>query len=288
MEAIMRKKPMLGRSARKEEDLLKGTGSQQAYATLRRKILRLELRPGSSLDETTLVEMLGISRTPVREALIRLSTESLVVLLPNRSAHVAPLDLERVREFFEAVDVLQRTVNYWAAVRRSTSDLDRLRSEMLAFEHAAARRNADDMIETNRQFHASVAAACKNLYISEGYCRLLTQALRISRLVFTYDFAYDEDGSLSGHIERVINEHRLMVEAIKEQDSATAERLGSAHARLALSRLNHMMSAGLRGAMEIPIYHDLNSTPSVLLSNKMEPARQSKQSTTRHLVRTRR
>jgi DNA-binding GntR family transcriptional regulator len=203
-----------------------------------------------------LVQMLGISRTPVREALIRLSGEGLVVLLPNRCAHVAPLNLDQVREFYEGIDVLQRTVNYWAALRRRPADLPEIHAAMLVFEQAAARRDADDMIEANRRFHAVIAGACRNSYIGESYCGLLTQGLRLSRLLFSYDFAYDADKSLASHIERVILEHRHMEVAIRDQDEAAADRLGGSHARLALARLNHMISAGVRQEMEIPIYTD--------------------------------
>jgi DNA-binding GntR family transcriptional regulator len=234
----------------------KRRGSRQVYETLRHKILSLDLRPGASLDELTLVGMLGTSRTPVREALIRLGAEGLVVLLPNRGAHVAPLGLEQVREFFEAVDVVQRTVNHWAALRRRQEDLQEIRAGMLAFEKAAARRDADDMIEANRRFHEAIAGAGRNGYVGESYCRLLTEGLRLSRLLFSYDFAYDSDRSLARHLDQVILEHRQMEGAIRDQDEGAADRLGGAHARLALARLSHMMSAGLRQGLEIPVYAD--------------------------------
>lgn len=250
------------RKSRKEGGPPRGTGSRQVYETLRRKILQLELRPGASLDESMLVQMLGISRTPVREALIRLSAEDLVVLLPNRGAHVAPLDMDHVREFFEAMDVSQRTVNYWSAIRRRDEETAQIRAEMLAFEAAAARRDADDMIETNRRFHAAIAATCRNAYVGEGYCRLLTQGLRLSRLSFSYDFAYDADKSLARHIDRVIEEHRLTEKAIRERDAVMAERLASSHVHLALARLKHMLSAGIRKDLEIPDYGTTGSAPA--------------------------
>lgn len=253
----------------------RGTGSRQVYETLRRKILTLELRPGASLDESMLVEMLGISRTPVREALIRLSAEDLVVLLPNRGAHVAPLDMDHVREFFEAMDVSQRTVNYWSALRRRDDELAAIHDAMLAFESAAAQRDADAMIETNRQFHAVIATTCRNAYVGEGYCRLLTQGLRLSRLSFSYDFAYDADKSLARHIDFVIGEHRMMEKAIRERDPVGAEKLASAHVRLALARLNHMMSAGLRHDMEVVDYSRLPRAPqrAPAAPRAAEPAR---------------
>ena len=61
----------------------KGDGGRRAYAELRRRIVSLELRPGADIDEATLVRDLGVSRTPVRGALLQLAGEGLVVLLPN-------------------------------------------------------------------------------------------------------------------------------------------------------------------------------------------------------------
>ena len=82
----------------------KGSGSRWAYETIRNRILSLELAPGAGLDEQELIASLGVSRTPIREALIQLSAEGLVEMLPNRGARVAKIDLPGVREFFEALD----------------------------------------------------------------------------------------------------------------------------------------------------------------------------------------
>src|SRR5690349_11437989 len=104
----------------------KGRGAHFVYSAMRDKILRLDLRPGVKLDEAALVESLGVSRTPVREAFVRLAAEGLVFLLPNRGAQVAPLDLTETARYFEALDLVQRVVNNWAAVRRTREDLDQI------------------------------------------------------------------------------------------------------------------------------------------------------------------
>lgn len=71
----------------------RGTGWKSVYDTLRREILALTLQPGQLLDETTLAERFDMSRSPVREALIRLAGEELVVTLSNRSTIVAPIEV---------------------------------------------------------------------------------------------------------------------------------------------------------------------------------------------------
>src|SRR5262245_45225445 len=86
----------------------KAPGWKNVYDVLRTEILSLELVPGQPLDETTLAQRFGLSRSPVREALIRLSGEELVVTLPNRSTMVAPIALAAFPKYVEALDVTQR------------------------------------------------------------------------------------------------------------------------------------------------------------------------------------
>ena len=74
----------------------KGSGTRWAYDTIRGKILSLDFAPGQALDEQELLASLGLSRTPIREALIQLAAEGLVEMLPNRGAKVARIDLENL------------------------------------------------------------------------------------------------------------------------------------------------------------------------------------------------
>src|SRR4029453_15900232 len=85
----------------------KGAGWRNVYDTLRTEILALTLAPGQLLDETSLAERFGLSRSPVREALIRLAAEELVVTLPNRSTIVAPIDLASFPKYVDALDIAQ-------------------------------------------------------------------------------------------------------------------------------------------------------------------------------------
>lgn len=245
---------------KRESTRPKGTGGRKVYEVLRQKILRLELKPGADLDEASIVKMLKVSRTPVREALIRLSAEDLVVLLPNRGARVAPMDLERVREFFEALDHAQRAVTHWAALRRTEADLRAIAIPMAEFERAARQRDADEMIEANRRFHIAIAAAARNSYLAEIYDRLLLQGFRFSRIAFSYDFSFDEDRTLASHLERVMQEHRQMLMLIKQRDAQGAERLAGIHTELALARLMHNMASGVTHRSAVPVYGTLGSS----------------------------
>src|SRR5450631_1187122 len=86
------------------------TGAQRVYAALRHAIIALEIEPGTPLEEERLCRQHKVSRTPMREALIRLASEGLVELEPNRGARVAALQFVDVVDHYEAMDVCQPVI----------------------------------------------------------------------------------------------------------------------------------------------------------------------------------
>src|SRR3954471_11642443 len=140
----------------------KGASSEHAYRALMQEIVTFTLSPGEDLDEATLVGRLGVSRTPVREALVRLAAGGLVQLVPNRGARVAPMGWNDIREHLEAFDVAQRLVTRWAAVRRTDEQIAKMDEERLAFEAAFAKDDPVAMLDANFRFHAVIGSACRN------------------------------------------------------------------------------------------------------------------------------
>jgi len=226
----------------------RGTGAAFAYETLRREILGLELEPGLDLDEAGLVARLGLSRTPVREALIRLAADELVVLLPNRGAKVAPLDLADTPRYIEALDLAQRAVHRFAALRRTADDFARIEAARDAFEDSIPGGDAMAMTERNRDFHAAVAEAAHNRYLAAHYVRLLNQGMRLLRIPFAYDPAGD---GAEAHIARIVEDHRKITDAIGAQDADRADALGHAHAELFQSRLMMFLQQNLASGVVI-------------------------------------
>lgn len=203
---------------------VRGTGTKLAYETLRDEILSLELQPGQLLDETSLAERFGMSRSPVREALIRLAGEDLVLALPNRSTIVAPIDVQSVPKYVEALDIAQRMNTRLAAELRSEADLVAIAKRQKDFEKSVKAGHHLAMSEANKQFHMAIARAGRNPYLSAFYERLLDQGRRMLHLHFEY-LERTHDGYL------LTDEHAEMLEAIRARDVARADALAHAHTR---------------------------------------------------------
>ena len=232
--------------------IVKGGSSEFAYRILRDEIVSLSVEPGVDLDEASIVSRLGLSRTPVREALVRLAGEGLVQLLPNRGARVSPMGWNDIREHLEAFDVAQRLVTRWAAVRRTEENLKAIEYECIAFEAASAQRRANDMLESNWRFHAAIAAACRNKVLEQFYLQLLTGNLRISRLAMTYQ-AYPSEEAYKAHVGNILREHREIVDAIKEGDADRAEVLARSHANLARKRVSETLTQSMTAQMDVSL-----------------------------------
>ena len=131
----------------------------QTHDALRTEILSLALSPGQPLDETTLAERFDLSRSPVREALIRLAGEELVVILPNRSTIVAPIEIASFPKYVEALDITQRMNTRLAAALRTDADLKLIVRRQRDFEEAVEEGDHLLMSEANKDFHMAIARA---------------------------------------------------------------------------------------------------------------------------------
>ncbi|MDF2096003.1 GntR family transcriptional regulator [Aquibaculum arenosum] len=223
-------------AAAKVHDLTNGSGRQRAYTEIRARILRLEFSPGAELEEGALCTLLGLSRTPIREALIRLASEGLVVLQRGRGARVAPLDISNLRTFFEALDLLQRAVSRLAALRRTGEDLAAIEPHIQAFEESGKRVESLDMAESNYRFHMAIAVAAHSEYLERSYSRVMTEGLRVARVCFSEENDR-EAPPLSAHVDRTTSEHHALYNALLQQDADEAERLAAEHTILFRNRV---------------------------------------------------
>ena len=228
---------------------VKETGSTRVYTNLREEILRMELAPGAPIDEVSLSERFGLSRSPIREALARLSSEGLVVILPNRSTVVTPIDFEGIPHFLDALDLLQRAVTRLAAIRRTQTDLEAI---ITAAEYHEAkvlesieRSDSLPMIEANHKFHMTVARAGKNPYYTSFYRRILDEGRRMLHIHFEYKML-EPDG-----VRNIAAGHTAMVEAIRNRDADRAEQAAHAHAAQFRGRFMEFLERSIDAHMHL-------------------------------------
>lgn len=202
----------------------KGSGVKSVYETLRTEILALALAPGQVLDETSLADRFGMSRSPIREALIRLAGEELVVTLANRSTIVAPIELAGFSKYVEALDIAQRMNARLAAALRSDEDLKMMKRRQAEFVSAVRGGKHLEMSEANKAFHMAIAQAGRNPYLSGFYERLLDQGRRMLHMHFEF-----LERNTGAHL--LTDEHDEMIAAIAAKDVARADALAHAHTR---------------------------------------------------------
>jgi DNA-binding GntR family transcriptional regulator len=197
---------------------------QQVHDTLRDEILTLALAPGQLLDETSLADRFGLSRSPVREALIRLAAEELVVTLPNRSTIVAPIEIATFPAYVDALDIAQRMTCRLAAELRTEADLKSIAARQKKFEAAVKSGVHLAMSEANKNFHMAIAYAGRNPYFTSFYERLLDQGRRMLHLHFQF-LERTHEGYL------LTDEHHDMLAAIEARDVTRADQLAHDHTR---------------------------------------------------------
>ena len=199
----------------------KGFGAVAIYETLRDEILSLVLKPSQLVDEVSLAKRFNVSRSPVREALVRLVSESLLQTLPNKGTVVAPLRIEEFPQYVDALDLMQRAVTRLAAEFRDQDDLKRIREEQDNFAQRVSEGDVLGMILSNRDFHIAIAKAGKNRYLEQTYCQLLDDGRRSLRLYFkSYGDVLPNE---------MVGAHDQIVDAIAVQDIELAEKLARAH-----------------------------------------------------------
>jgi DNA-binding GntR family transcriptional regulator len=202
---------------------VRGSGVQTVYESLRQSIVDLTLEPGAPLDEVTLAERFDMSRTPVREALVRLAAEGLVTQLPNRNTIVAPIDFGKLPVYFEALTLMYRVTTRLAAGGRTLRQLEAMRGYQTAYAKAVSEDDVLGMIGHNRDFHVAIAEAGGNPYFTALFTRLLDEGRRILRLYYYKSF--------DDHLPRkYVDEHDAIIAAIEAQDAELCERLATEHA----------------------------------------------------------
>jgi DNA-binding GntR family transcriptional regulator len=199
--------------------------ADQVYAVLRDRIVHGELEAGSRLHQANISAELGVSRTPVREALARLTAEGLVQLLPNRGARVAEVTLDDMRTSYEARLGVEPLAARFAAERRRPEDLERIRAALSQQTQAG---NAREIYEAMRAFHLTLVEAAQNPTLAR-----FAESLWAGRVGLQVVVRQAGEAALAADAD----EHEAILAAVERRDGAEAERLMHGHISVSLDRL---------------------------------------------------
>lgn len=202
------------------------TKSEQAYERVREQILSGKLPPGSVLNQAALAVELGVSTTPLREALRRLAQQGLVELGAHRDARIAPLDADEARDLLELRQGLDPLAAGLAAQRRTADDLSAIRDGLRRLESLPPDPSVAQLTG-HRRFHAAVYRASHNRLLVESLDGLWDKTDRYRRYALA---AGRSDAEVAARAE----EHRLLVEAIADRDAEGATELMHRHVESSL------------------------------------------------------
>ena len=198
------------------EPRLYTTSADYVYQELRHRIITKQLKPGQRLPEVNIAVQMGVSRTPVREALRRLASEGLVLIIPNSGARLASPTRREMEDTYAVREQLECISVAIAATRISERNLRRLEDAILEEEKAFEEKNLELYLEVNENFHRIIAEASGNRVLAEFVENILA---RTNAYVVFYDPFYDIEDNPS------ISQHKAIAQALREREREKAVKL---------------------------------------------------------------
>lgn len=189
------------------------------FNTLRQAILTGELKPGERLMEIHLANRLGVSRTPIREAIRKLELEGLVTMIPRRGAEVAQITEKSMKDVLEVRRALDALCAELACDRISEEEMGKLEEACAGFEKATRTGDTTAIAKADVALHDIIVAATGNR-------RLVQLVNNLAEQMYRYRFEYIKDESQH---ERLVEEHRIIYESIRAKDREAAAAAAKMH-----------------------------------------------------------
>lgn len=189
------------------------------FNTLRQAILRGELKPGERLMEIQLANKLGVSRTPIREAIRKLELEGLVLMIPRKGAEVAEITEKSLRDVLEVRKALEELAVQIACDKITATQIDQLRVEAKEFEAALNDDDVTKIAEADVAFHDIIYLATDNQRLIQLLNNLREQMYR-----FRVEYLKREDSHAV-----LIKEHLQIIDAIEKRQKEAASQVTCKH-----------------------------------------------------------
>ena len=189
------------------------------FNTLREAILKGELKPGERLMEIQLAKRLGVSRTPIREAIRKLELEGLVVMVPRKGAEVADITEKDLRDVLEVRKALEELVVQIACDRMTEEDFKELKKAHARFKTVIKKGDLKEVAEADVKFHDII-------YMSTNNQRLIQILNNLREQMYRYRIEYLKDTQMHAAL---VQEHESIVECLESGDKENASRIMRSH-----------------------------------------------------------
>ncbi|MDD6194582.1 MAG: GntR family transcriptional regulator [Lachnospiraceae bacterium] len=189
------------------------------FNTLRNAILRGDMKPGERLMEMHLANKLGVSRTPVREAIRMLEQEGLAVTIPRKGAQVAKMTEKDLQDVLEIRDSLDELAVSMACERMTEEQLKELKSAMKDFELATKGRNVRKICEADEAFHNVIYKMADNP-------KLETIVNNLREQMYRYRYEYIKGNSI---YSQLVQEHAAIIEGFERKDAEYVKKIMHTH-----------------------------------------------------------
>lgn len=188
------------------------------FESLREAIIQGKLRPGERLMEIQLAEEMGVSRTPVREAIRKLELEGFVVMAPRKGAYVSDVSVKDIVDVFEVRSALEGLAAGLAAERITSEEMDQLEMSLVKI-NAISEEDLDAIVEGDACFHEIIYRASRNERLTQIITQLQEQIRRFRMTSL----------SRPGRQKNALDEHKKIVEAISDRNVDLAQTLAREH-----------------------------------------------------------
>lgn len=192
---------------------------EMVYEELKMQILTGEIVPGTRMMEVELAKEIGVSRTPIREAIRKLEKEGLVTIEPRRGAYASQISTEDMVEILEVRQNMEGLAAFFAASRMKPEQFAMLREASDKYNNAVANGNMEDMIKYDTKFHRIIVESCNN--------KILVQMIeQLHELVLRFRYIYYDNFRRA---ENMPEEHKAIMNAIGSGNADAAREAADVH-----------------------------------------------------------
>lgn len=193
--------------------------SEVVYDQLRQEILAGTILPGTRMMEIELSTKLGVSRTPIREALRKLEKEGLVIVEPRHGAYTSQVSKADMIGILEVRQQMDKLAASYATTRGTAADFAHIEECAAAYEEATKTKDSREIIKCDESFHEAIAEASHNT-------TLLTIVTELQEMVVRFRYMYYNDPDI---VQSMIDEHKEIIAAIKSGDENKAIEVAGRH-----------------------------------------------------------